>query len=569
MVRYLSLFSGVEMASLAWRPLGWELVACAEVDPFASAVIAHYHPSVPNIGDVSEVADEQIKALGAIDLVIGGFPCQEGSLADNRGGLKNTDGTLTRSGLFFDAMRLVRAADPRWLVIENVPGLYSSNEGRDFGDVLGEIVGCSFDIPSDGWQNSGAATGPRGNVCWRCLDAQYAGLAQRRERVFFVADFRARADTEAVFPLLESMPRDTPACVAARQRPAKWATGRARRKGIWEQIADAFRQGAGARTASIAGALAGSDGKAGADATDAEAGRLIPSVAPPLLAHGNTTGGHRQPGMDVDTCESLIPMTFNLRGRDGGSQVEVDPDGLVNMRAASGGSSRSYIAAYGSDTTGPRDVALALNAGGQRRTDFETETLIAHTLTGVGFDGSEDGTGRGTPIIPLMATGCHGSNSAGIGQPGDPAMTLDCKGVQAIAFNARQDPDCSGEISQPLDTDGSSVGIAFDTTQITSAVNRSNPQPGDPCHALSSEGHPPAYATQYAVRRLLPVECERLMGVPDNYTLIPYPPAWAKKYPDRVKYAADGNRYKALGNGFAVPVIRWIGQRIEMVEAIK
>lgn len=158
--------------------------------------------------------------------------------------------------------------------------------------------------------------------------------------------------------------------------------------------------------------------------------------------------------------------------------------------------------------------------GGQGRMDFESETLIAHTLRGGGFDASEDGTGRGTPLV---------------------------------AFHARQDPDCSGDVTHPLDTDGTSIGIAFDTTQITSGENRCNPQAGDTGHPLAATAHPPAYATAYEVRRLTPKECERLMGVPDTYTLIPY----------RGKTAADGPRYKCLGNGFAVPVVRWIGERIE------
>lgn len=107
-MRYLSLFSGIEMASLAWKPLGWELAACAEIDAFASAVIAHYHPGIPNLGDVSHVSQAQVAALGRIDVVVGGFPCQDVSVAGKRKGLRNDDGSLTRSGLFFAALRSKR-----------------------------------------------------------------------------------------------------------------------------------------------------------------------------------------------------------------------------------------------------------------------------------------------------------------------------------------------------------------------------------------------------------------------------------------------------------------------------
>lgn len=523
-MRYVSFFSGIEMASLAVEPLGWTPVAFAEVDPFASAVLAHHYPQVPNLGDVSKITDEQIESLGPIDLIIGGFPCQDVSHAGRRKGLRNDDGTTTRSGLFFDAMRHVRTAHRRcglrWLVLENVPGLYSSDAGRDFATVVGDIVGSTFDVPGEGWQDTGAAAGPRGMVEWCCLDSQWRSLAQRRERVFFVADFGDWANRSPVLLERESLQGNPPACVEARARPSARTSRGPGRKGIWRQIAEAVWGGWPAGPTEIAGSLAASDGRAGADDNDAQSGRLIPEVAPPLLAHANRTGGHRQPSMDVDTCESLV------------------------------------LLAYGSDTTGPRDVALALNAGGQGRIDFESETLVAHTLRGCGFDASEDGTGRGTPIIPLMATGCHGSNGAGIGLSGDPAMALDTSGQQAIAFHARQDPDSNTEVTHPLDTKGNSIDIAFDTTQITSGENRNNPQPKNPYHPLSATAHPPAYATQYEVRRLLPSECEKLMGVPVGYTNIPY----------RGRPAADGNRYKALGNGFAVPVIRWIGERIAAAE---
>jgi DNA (cytosine-5)-methyltransferase 1 len=100
--------------------------------------------------------------------------------------------------------------------------------------------------------------------------------------------------------------------------------------------------------------------------------------------------------------------------------------------------------------------------------------------------------------------------------------------------------------------------IPFDTTQITSPDNYSKPQAGDPCHPLAAGAHPPAVAQPMAVRRLTPVECERLQGFPDNYTNIP----WRKK-----DESPDGPRYKALGNSWAVPVVAWIGKRID--EAVK
>lgn len=199
------------------------------------------------------------------------------------------------------------------------------------------------------------------------------------------------------------------------------------------------------------------------------------------------------------------------------------------------------------------------NAGGGMGTDFDCDGgLVAYTLRAEGFDASEEGTGRGTPLVAATITAQFGE------QTGQDAR--------------------NGNL------------IAFDTTQITSSQNRNNPKPGDPCHPLAAGAHAPAIAFQErgrdggrsleiggdvayaltapaaggraqerniaagpAVRRLMPVECERLQGFKDGHTAI----IW------RGKPAADGPRYKALGNSWAVNCARWIGQRIEAVEAIK
>jgi DNA (cytosine-5)-methyltransferase 1 len=134
-------------------------------------------------------------------------------------------------------------------------------------------------------------------------------------------------------------------------------------------------------------------------------------------------------------------------------------------------------------------------------------------------------------------------------------------GAIVISRRGREDggsDELEEELSPALRTGGggSSVSqIVFDPAQVTSATNRSNPQPGDPCHPLAAGAHAPAIAGGMAVRRLTPRECERLQGFPDDYTLIPY----------RGKPAADGPRYKAGGNSMAVPVMRWIGERIEKI----
>jgi len=186
-MRFLSLFSGIEAASVAWQPLGWRAVAFAEIEPFPCAVLAHHYPDVPNLGDVSQITDTQIAALGRIDLVAGGSPCQDLSLAGKRAGLAGE-----RSGLFHEQIRIFHAArhfcGARWLLWENVPGVFSSNGGRDFAEVVGAMAGCRIDVPAEGWGSEGVALGAAGLVEWCVLDAQWFGVAQRRRRVFALLD---------------------------------------------------------------------------------------------------------------------------------------------------------------------------------------------------------------------------------------------------------------------------------------------------------------------------------------------------------------------------------------------
>ncbi len=159
----MSLFSGIEAASVAWGPLGYEPMAFAEVDPFACAVLAERFPGVPNLGDVTEIDwGEFVREHGRPDVVVGGSPCQSFSVAGDRTGL---DGA---SGLMWEYVRAVRELVPLWVVWENVPGALSSTHGEDFGCLLRELDALGY------------------GLAWRVLDAQFFGLAQRRERVFVV-----------------------------------------------------------------------------------------------------------------------------------------------------------------------------------------------------------------------------------------------------------------------------------------------------------------------------------------------------------------------------------------------
>lgn len=205
-MKYLSLFSGVEAVSVAWKRLGWECVAVSEIEPFPCEVLAHHYPHVPNLGDVTKVTEQQIKALGHIDIVVFGSPCQDLSVAGKRAGLKGE-----RSGLFSTAMQIIKWSGARFAIWENVPGAFSSNAGADFATVVGEMAGLrDVRVPTNGWGKEGAAVGDDGLLEWGVIDAQYDGVAQRRRRVFAIRDSGDWASRPPILLERKSLRGDTP-----------------------------------------------------------------------------------------------------------------------------------------------------------------------------------------------------------------------------------------------------------------------------------------------------------------------------------------------------------------------
>ena len=171
-LRYLSVCSGIEAASVAWEPLGWQPAAFAEVERFPSAVLAHHWPDVPNLGDMTQY--EQWKELGAIDLMVGGTPCQSFSVAGLRQGLRDP-----RGGLMLTYLEIARSFGPRWLVWENVPGVLSSHGGRDFGAFLGALGDLGYGWATESWTLSGSEWPKDAAVCSLSQTLETGPLPQR------------------------------------------------------------------------------------------------------------------------------------------------------------------------------------------------------------------------------------------------------------------------------------------------------------------------------------------------------------------------------------------------------
>jgi DNA (cytosine-5)-methyltransferase 1 len=210
-MKFLSVCSGIEAASVAWEPLGWKASGFAEIEPFPCAVLAHHYPDVPNHGDMSLLPSKiRNSEVEAPDLLCGGTPCQAFSVAGLRQSLDDARGNLT---LIFceiaDAIDSKRE-QPCIVFWENVPGVLNTKDNA-FGCFLGALAGedDALIAPGGRWANAGFIDGPQRAVAWRVLDAQYFGVAQRRRRVFVIASARADFDPAAVLFEFEGVRRDT------------------------------------------------------------------------------------------------------------------------------------------------------------------------------------------------------------------------------------------------------------------------------------------------------------------------------------------------------------------------
>lgn len=359
-MKYGSVCSGVEAATAAWHPLGWEPQWFSEIEKFPRAVLAHHYPDVPNLGDMTQFKEWPIDR--SIDLLVGGTPCQSFSVAGLRKGLDDPRGNLMLTYLAIAAQY-----QPKWLVWENVPGVLSSQRGRDFGTFLGALGQLGY------------------GFAYRVLDAQYFGVAQRRRRVFVVGYLGDWRRATAVLFERESM--------SGHPAPSREAG---------QKAAPTVTQGA-------------PFSRTGNQRVEAEA----------IVAQCLTT----RTGSAYDPTTETLPVAFGAQN------------------SASQGDSVST------------QVTPTL--------DKSKTPAVAHTLGTQCSWETEDGTGRGSPLVPMSTS----------------------------------------------------------------------------------------------VRRLTPTECERLQGFPDNFTRIP----WGNK---AAEDCPDGPRYKAMGNSMAVPVMRWIGERIQMVESL-
>lgn len=527
-MKYLSVCSGIEAATVAWHGFGWTPVAFAEVEAFPSAVLAHHYPTVPNLGDLTRYREWPEGLLAEVDLLVGGTPCQAFSVAGKRQSLDDERGnlSLTYVNLFhhINEVRNRHGRSPAIALWENVPGCLSTKDNA-FGCILGGLLGCDEapQTESGKWDKAGFLCGEAVRVGYRVLDAQYFGVAQRRRRVFLVAvpcelveRFGERACPSEILSLRESVLGNPPTRGASWEGAARAAQGGpASGGGCGEPFyldRASFNQGenalhepqitsdGGGRSTCLRRAVGRRAYGGGLTARTPTTAESCPSVANSLTARMhkgfNTTVDEGQTpivthGGVFDGAVAFKPSHFT-RGKDGAPASNTPP------LSADADKGDQDIVVF----TGDGVIADPIGASEARTYTHEGTTFRLHNCVGVCATGDKV-----------------------------PALTNPGQGGQADAVNAMA--------PGPVQFQWASGGGKVENPTMQSL--RSNAE----------------YSYQFIrnamqVRRLTPTECAYLQGFPSDYLDITF----------RKKPAADGPKYRALGNSMAVPCMWWLGLRI-------
>jgi DNA (cytosine-5)-methyltransferase 1 len=598
-MRYLSLCSGIEAATTAWHALGWQPVAFSEIEPFPAAVLAHHWPHVPNLGDMTKWREWPEELLASVDILVGGTPCQAFSVAGLRNSLADARGNLTLTYVqileAIDLARSRRGRPPAICVWENVPGVLNTDDNA-LGCFLAALAGehVPLEPPGGRWADFGYVRGPVRAIAWRCLDAQYFGLAQRRKRVFLVAGAGEGFRPEEILSERDGLRRDSP---PSRSTGEGFAPGTGSRShwsgGAHPSLSQALRSSGGIGMSNqeifsqqgaglVPEVLCMATGQAGAEIG---IGTTLSCnhEAPIVTDHFSFKPSHYTRGKDGSPSPVAPPLSADADKGDQDTLVCVNTgQGFWKESPAAGtlGASprdaheNNLICVHGTQdpcTDGELAFALGRNSGQENaiafsegyfrcgaghapRADGTVNTIQCNTgdqRISVAFSCKDHGADAGEISPTLRSMGHHGSHANGGGQVAV-AYSIQEAAARESLTSGPQGKGYQPDLSYTLEarpTVSKQQAVAF--AQNTRDEVREMPYVG----ALAAE--PGMKQTSYiredmVVRRLMPVECARLQGFPDNHTdILP-----------KGKPTPDGPQYKSYGNSMAVPVMAWIGKRI-------
>ena len=604
---YGSVCSGIEAATIAWHPLGWKPLWFSQFDPehnykngpdFPSRVLAHHYPEVMNLGNMLDI-EPMIRAgmVEAPDVLVGGTPCQAFSVAGLRDSLNDARGQLTLHYVTLantiDEVRTADGKEPSIIVWENVPGVLNTPDDA-FGCFIGALAGEPDKLypPTDKrgkplrWPDAGCVVGAGRTVAWRILDAQYFGLAQRRRRVFVVASAREGFHPAQVLLEFDGVFRDSPPSRETGEKVTGDAAPGVRVGSHWD--------GDGVAHPTLGQSFnTGGIGQSNQELFSQRGCGLNQSAAR-MVAFGEYVEDETASTMksrDYKDATDLVasytePQAYSFDSTSSNSMKSANPDSATPAV----GICKTLDTSRGLDPScnqgGITVIALAGNTIGRAEhnggngTGF-CETGECYTLT------KTDVHGVAISFEPGIAAPTFGnsSNAHGIGYSEEhtPPLRAGSSGTNmtptiAYGLTTEQTPKFNGECALTRTKQIQCVAFAQNT--------RDEVREMDVVGALAAQ--PGMKQTSYVrqqmqVRRLTPRECERLQGFKDDYSLIPGDTPISKVRREKldmdyVKYlhrggrltfeqcmnaAADGPRYKSLGNSMATPVMHWIGQRIE------
>lgn len=506
-MKFGSVCSGIEAATVAWDSLGWEAAWLSEIEPFPCAVLAHHYGDTPNLGDMTKIRDRvKDKEVVAPDVLVGGTPCQAFSVAGARKSLDDDRGQLTLEYVRLlneiDAIRLIRGEQPAIAVWENVPGVLNTKDNA-FGCFLGALAGedCELQPAGKKWTNAGCVFGPQRAVAWRVLDAQYFGVAQRRRRVFVVASARKGFNPTEVLFEFDGVRRDI-------------APSREKGQEVTRSTIQGFAESSFAQFRPI----------------DRDCGTLKRS--------GGVLGGGSETFIIDSTCYA-----------NGGEICDTITRKWAKGSGGPSGNETGNLVIHPQVVHGTQDPITQDSQAFPLGCNHGQENVVAV------LGGLHPNAAMGKNLCPTItqAMGMGGGHIPIVNTYGIPGNWIGRK------------PENGGNATEPMDniapcqtkTDRHAVAYGIQGSMIGRS-DTAGPQGSGVSSDISftlTKGDKHAVATSL-VRRLTPTECERLQGFPDSYTKIPYRNKKADDCP-------DGPRYAALGNSMAVPVMRWIGERIQ------
>ena len=539
MVTVGSLFDGIGGTLLCAKVCGAKPIWASEIEPFPIKVTEHHFPDVKHYGDITDIKGE---AVEPVDIIVGGSPCQDLSVAGKREGMSGE-----RSGLFMEQIRIIKEMrhatkkQPRYMVWENVPGAFSSNKGEDFRVVLEEtakIADPTVSIPRSDkkWATSGSILGDGYSISWRTFDAQYWGVPQRRRRIYLVADFAGQSAPKILFES-ESVSGDITESGKEGQETARDTKGCADSAVVCLNDQGGSVMDVSDKAATLRAEQHGHQPVICYESHPMDSRVTGPhKVSPTVTSHFHK--GSADTPLVLANCLDAEGGVGNAVCYDMTHACDViresgDKTPTLKHRMGTGGNNVPItIASKQISHNIGEDIAAPIMANDYKEPQAVCYGISAYASNAMRSNNPHSGVYEASTSRTIDQTGgnpsCHqGGIAVCSRQRSDEFKVSDVVSTQS----ARQYKDATDLVVASVDCRNLNETQKHGTLQAKENGGQS----------LNYSG---AVRIEKQVRRLTPLECERLQGYPDNYT--------------NITGASDTARYKALGNSFAIPNILFV-----------